>query len=116
MNQLKRLSMSHSSPNKCRFLSPAHWIAFALIAAVDVGSAPIASAEIVLQEFFEFPLPGSNLVQHIISAVGTQGETITGFSEPTITAIGPGFGIHNVAQAVTNADTPTRDEHLPGGV
>jgi hypothetical protein len=106
--------MGYAATDQRRFTARTYATVFALAAAGIFTSAPSASGEIVLEELFEYPLPRSNLVQYIIRAVGTQGETITAFSNPTITAIGPGLGIHNVAQAITNADTPTRDEHLPG--
>jgi hypothetical protein len=70
-----------------------------------------AAADIVLQSSPGSPLPAGNLVQYTIRAVGTQGETITAFRNPSITPLVGSLGIHNVAQGLTNANTPTKDQH-----
>jgi hypothetical protein len=72
-----------------------------------------AAADIVLQSSPGTPLPAGNLVQYTVSAVGTAGEEIDTFSFPDISAVS-GVGIHNVAQGITNAGTPTKSEHSPG--
>jgi hypothetical protein len=72
-----------------------------------------ALAAVILQKSVGTPLPQGNLVQYTISAVGTVGEEIDTFSAPSISPVS-GLGIHNVAQAFSNAGTPTKSEHNPG--
>jgi hypothetical protein len=60
------------------------------------------------------PLPQGNLVQYTISAVGTAGERINYFRNPTINPIGASLGVHNVANAVTNSGTPSKGAQTPG--
>jgi hypothetical protein len=72
-----------------------------------------ALAAVILQKSAGTPLPQGNLVQYTFSAAGTSGETIATFTNPSITPLGGGLGIHNVRQGFTNAATPTKGEHNP---
>jgi hypothetical protein len=59
------------------------------------------------------PLEQGNLNQYTISAVGTSGEIISAFSNLEIVPIADSAGVHNVWQALTNGQTPTKQEHTP---
>ena len=86
--------------------------AIVLLAILSIGgSAQLSKAAIILQQSVPTPLNGG-LVGLTISAVGTEGETINTFTGPTITAALGGVGVHNVAQAFTEANTPTTEEHF----
>jgi hypothetical protein len=60
-------------------------------------------------------LPQGNLVSYTLTAVGTAGEVLNTFSRPTLTPMrAADKGVHNVANAVTNSGTPSRDQQTPG--
>ena len=87
-------------------------IFIALATTAICGSAP-AKAAIILTGSGIY-LPQGDLVGYTFTAVGTAGETINTFTGLTVTAALGGVGVHNVAQAYTNASTPTKQEHTPG--
>src|SRR5688500_1859976 len=89
-------------------------VAVVIAITATSGLTRRALAAVILQKSAGTPLPQGNLVQYTISVVSTQGETIDGFSDPSINPIGAGLGIHNVAGAFTNHGTPTKSEHNPG--
>jgi hypothetical protein len=78
-----------------------------------LAAAASSQAAIMLQASDPTPLPNGNLVSRTITAVGTSGEMINTFTNPVITAMGGGKGIHNVAQAFTNGGTPSRGDQTP---
>jgi hypothetical protein len=86
------------------------WIA--LTALAICGSTP-AKAALILTAAGIY-LPQGNLVGYTITAVGTAGETINTFTGLNVSAAVGGLGVHNVAQAFTNAGTPTKQQHTPG--
>jgi hypothetical protein len=78
-----------------------------------LAAAASSQAAIMLQRSDPTPLPQGGLVSVTLSAVGTAGEMINTFSNPVITPMGGGKGVHNVAQAFTMGGTPSRGEHMP---
>jgi hypothetical protein len=88
--------------------------AILLLALLSIGgSAQLSTAAIILTQSNVTPLNGG-LVGLTISAVGTEGETINTFTGPTITPVVGSVGVHNVAQAFTEAPTPTTQQHTTG--
>jgi hypothetical protein len=73
-------------------------------------SASKTSGAIIVQYRRSAVLPGG-LVQYTVSAVGTQGETIAGFQNPSITPRAGSRGIHNVW--FDFFPSPTKDQHNP---
>jgi hypothetical protein len=58
-------------------------------------------------------LEQGNLNQYTISAVGRSGEVIHAFNNLEIVPLSGSAGVHNVWQAITNGQTPTKQEHIP---
>lgn len=86
------------------------FLAISMVLAV----AATSQAAIILQTT-STPLAAGGLVQWQVNAVGNAGEVINTFSEPSITAVGAGAGAHQVFQAFTTGQTPTKTEHdTPG--
>jgi hypothetical protein len=78
-----------------------------------LAAAASSQAAIMLQASDPTPLPNGNLVSRTITAVGSAGEMINTFSNPTIVAAAGHKGVHNVAQAFTMGGTPSRGDHTP---
>jgi hypothetical protein len=87
-------------------------LAFAAVLALGAS----AQAAIMIQQSAPVALPQGGLVSIQLTAVGTEGEVINTFSNLTITPLGGGMGIHNVAaQGFAGAqDTPTETEQGGG--
>ena len=58
------------------------------------------------------PLERGNLNQYTISAVGRSGEVIHAFNNLEIVPFSGSAGVHHVWQAITNNQTPTKQEHV----
>jgi len=87
----------------------------ALVAVLALAAT--SQAAMILQVSPATKLPdtasSNNLYSRTVSAVATAGETINSFADPVLT-IQSGLGVHQVFQALTNGQTPTRQDQITG--
>jgi hypothetical protein len=74
--------------------------------------AEVSRAAMILTRSFGAPL-GGGLTSFTIGMLSTAGETIVGFSDPSLTPwLFGGEGAHQVFPPIINSQTPTRQSHL----
>jgi hypothetical protein len=87
---------------------------------VVLAMAASTQAAMMLQASAPVAVPAtatsSGLVQYTISAVSNAGEIINSIADPTlsIVALGSSMGVHQVFQALTTGQTPTRQDQIAG--